>query len=298
MSLYSNQAAPKRAIGQPGRQQSGRHKFALFLMTLVLVFVGLHLLWSKHVSAEVAATRQQQLQVAAENKRKAANFAQEVNGLIAANPAITFSIATISATDGLQQYGATTTAFDGASTAKLLTAVDYLHLVENGSATLNQRINGESAEDLLDKMIVNSDDSAWTELNGYLGNDDLANYAASIDFTNYNSDANTFPASDIAQLLHKLYDKQLLNASDTSLLLGYLKQANYRTYIVPAVPNGDSVYHKVGLDVDNVNDAAIITNSKQSLVLVIFTNGNGTYDWYDRATMMQTITSDALAAYL
>ena len=298
MSLYSNQGAPKRRSGPPEPQRQGHHKLALFLVTLILVFVGAHVLWSKHVSAEVAASHQQQLQIAAENTRKAATFAQEVNELIAANPAITFSVATITATDGLQQYGVTTTAFDGASTGKLLTAADYLHHVETGSATLRQQIEGDTAEDLLDKMVVNSDDTAWADLNDYLGNDDLSNYAATINFTNYDPDANTFTAGDVAQLLHKLYSKQLLNPADTSLLLGYLKQANYRTYIVPAVPSSDTVYHKVGLDVDNVHDAAIITNGNQSIVLVIFTDGNGTYDWENRATLMQTITADALTAYL
>ena len=76
-----------------------------------------------------------------------------------------------------------------------------------------------------------------------------------------------------------------------------MKQANYRQYMVPAIPSYDTIYHKIGLYNDNVNDAAIITGDNQVISLVIFTNGNGTYDWPDRAILMQQITKAFLTYY-
>ena len=83
-----------------------------------------------------------------------------------------------------------------------------------------------------------------------------------------------------------------------SLQLSYLSQANYRNYIVAAVPAGDQVYHKVGINDDTLNDAAIIKQGDKYVVLVIFTNGNGNYDLDHRGQLTQDITRQATAAYL
>ncbi len=196
----------------------------------------------------------------------------------------------------LAQYG-DSGAFDSASVGKLITAADFLHQVEAGQESLSENLGGNTAQYELQQMIVVSDDDAWTTLNNELGYGQLQTYATQLGLSGYNATSDTIGSSDIALLLEKLYNGQLLNATDTQLFLGYMKQANYRDFIVPAVPSGDTIYHKIGLINDNVHDAAIITHGTQALVLVIFTNGNGVYNWPARATAMQQITKDALAAY-
>jgi beta-lactamase class A len=281
------------------RQQRSRFKTRAYLLVSILLVLGFagHVLWAKHVSAETVAAHEAQVAASAEGRRKVANFASQVNQFIATNPSDTISVATATNTDGLQTYG-DTTVFDGASTGKLLTAADYLHHVEKGTASLNQNIDGQTASYWLKIMIINSDDTAWSELNGYLTHPDLLAYANSIGYNNYDPTTNTFTASDTALLLQKLYNGSLLDSSDRGLLLKYLGEANYRQYIVAAVPASYNVYHKIGLDDDTVNDGAIITKGQKYLVLVIFTNGNGSYDWPARAQLMQSITKDAIAAYL
>lgn len=279
------------------KKSRGMLKFASLLIVLVLVALSGHVLWSKHVSAEVKTARQAQIEAAEDAKRKIAIFSTQLSALLVANPADTIGVATASTNDSVQSYGVGDP-FDGASDGKLLTAADYLHHVEQGTASLNQDIDGQTAEYWLNIMLVNSDDNAWAELNEYLTHDDLENYAGTIGFNDYDPNINTFLPSDTARLLQQLYSGQLLNNADRSLMLDYLAQANYRTYIVPAVPKDDMVYHKIGLDDDEVNDAAIITNGQKYLVLAIFTNGNGSYNWDARAQLMQAITRDAIAAYL
>lgn len=272
-------------------------KFKLFILAAIVLGIGGHILWAKHVSAQTAAEHRAQIVAAAEAKTKAATFASQVNALITTNPNDSISVATASATQGVQTYG-DSGVFDGASTAKLLTAADFLHHVEAGTASLNQQIDGHTAGYWLKTMLVNSDDTAWSELNGFLTHDDLATYANKIDFVNYDPSTNTFTAGDTALLLQKLYDGELLNSSDRSLLLKYLSQANYRQYIVAAVPSGNTVYHKVGVDNDTINDAAVISNGQKYVVLVIFTDGNGSYDWPNRTQLIHSLTQDAIAAYL
>jgi beta-lactamase class A len=294
-SKYANYTVDK--TNKSNRQKSRRPKFSFLFIVLLVIALGGHVIWSKHVSAEKLAAQQLKAEELADDERKENTFANQLNTLLAGNPADTLGIATASDSDGVQSYGVNSP-FDGASVGKLLTAADYLRHVEEGTASLNQDIDGQTAGYWLKIMLVNSDDTAWAELNDYLTHDNLAAYADSIGFTDYDPTVNTFLPSDVAGLLQKLYSGHLLNSADRSLMLGYLSQANYRQYIVPAVPKGDQVYHKIGLDEDEVNDAAIITSGQKYLVIVIFTNGNGTYNWDARAQLMQTITKDAIAAYL
>lgn len=293
MDGYHNQTIRRRQKNVGRQPRRGQRRLLLAVILLAAIVTG-HVIWDRHVSAEAFNARQAE---AAVDARKAATFSSQVNALLAANQNITFSISTISQTNGLQHYGTATT-FDAASTGKLLTAADFLHHVEQHSASLNQTIDGQNAKYLLQIMLVDSNDTAWADLNDYLTHANLQQYAASLGITDYDANANLLSSNDIALILQKLYARQLLNNTDSSLMLGYLKQANYREFIVPAVPAGDTVYHKVGEDGDNVHDAAIITRGQHVLILVIYTNGNGTYEWTQRAQLMQTITRDALAAYL
>jgi beta-lactamase class A len=146
-------------------------------------------------------------------------------------------------------------------------------------------------------MIVISDDNAWEALNTKLGYDNLQAYAATLGITDYQAYNNVLSSGDVAIVLQKLWDGELLNSAHTQQLLGYMKQANYRQYIVPAIPADDTIYHKIGLYQDNVHDAAIITHGSQAFAIVIYTNGNGVYNWPGRATIMQDITKAALKAY-
>lgn len=221
-----------------------------------------------------------------------------IKAVITNNSSIDISVSVIDLGNGQTAHFGDSSAFTAASVEKVLTAVYFLHQVEDGQESLSESLAGNSAQYELQQMIVVSDDSSWETLNNELGYNNLATYAASIGWNGYDATANTLSAADITSLLQKVWSGQLLNAKDTNLLLTYMKEANYRDYMVPAVPAGDTIYHKVGLYDDDVNEAAIITNGHQSFAIAIFTDGNGTYDWTARAQMMQSITRAAVAAYL
>lgn len=272
-------------------------RFKLFAVVLLTLLASGHFVWAAHVSAQTAATKRAEQQQAAAQAHRLATFSAQMQTLLAAHPELSIGIAASSTTGPARLYGVTT-AFDAASTGKLLTASDFLHHIETGDASISTVIGGQSAVQLLKMMIINSDDNAWTTLNGYLGHPDLQAYAKSIGISDYDADNNSLSAGDITKLLQQLYDHQLLSNANRSLLLSYMAQASYRDFALPAVPASDKVYHKVGIDGDNVHDALIITNGSSSFELAIFTDGNGTYNWDARKLLMQTITSDAVAAYL
>lgn len=294
---YSYRPADPRQLPRVSRTGK-RHRKLPLIVAVCMLLVGMHILLNHHAAAHALSQARAQAQQASLQRQRLATLDLQLQQLIAANPQINLSIVVGKAAVAapLRQYG-TTASFDAASTAKLLTAADYLHHVEHGQASLNQQIQGEPASQWLKAMIIESDDTAWTVLNEYLTHNDLANYAAAIGFSSYNVTDNTLPAADIAGLLQQLYGRKLLDAADTTLLLEYMHQANFRSYIVPAVPSGYTVYHKVGITDDEVHDAAIISHGATAIVLVIYTDGQGSYDWDARAQLMQTITTDALRAY-
>lgn len=301
-------------VPPPRRPRRGRWLPGLVVLLLLAAGWGVHYVWSKPQAAESSAAnivgqidgekqRQAARQAAAAKAAKAAaakateTFAGQVNAIIAANPSISFSVSTITAASGPKHYGTGDT-FLGASTTKLITAADFFHHVEAGSDSLDETIAGSSAQHLLEIMIVNSDDTAWDELNNYLTYPGLQAYARSIGLTSFDSAQNSVTSDDIANILNQIYNGSLLSPAHRSLLLGWMKEANYRQYVVPAVPADDTIYHKIGLYLDNVHDATIITHGSHWLILVIYTDGHGTQDWTGRAGIMQAIARDAIADFL
>ena len=277
-----------------------KRRFVKGSISLLVVFLvlglGVHLALSAKASAReatVANAAKLQHEVTLQNALPA-----KINTVISQNPDITLSVSLINLDSGSSQNFGDLQPVEAASTAKLITAALFLHEVEQGRASLNDQYGGYSAAYQLRQLIQQSDDTAWQLFNDQLGNDNLQAYASSLGLVSYDVNANSINSSDMAKLLAKLYKGQLLNSAHTKLLLSYMQNTNYEDFITPAIPSGEQIFHKVGLLDDNVNDAAVIDSGSQSFVLVIFTDGNGNYDWTARAALMQQITKLALPAYL
>jgi beta-lactamase class A len=196
------------------------------------------------------------------------------------------------------QYGAKGV-YTAASVGKLITASLLLSQVDAGQRSLSDPVGGSTARQQLKAMIEVSDNTAWLNLNILLGYDKLEAYAKKVGITDYDSKENLLSAEDIAMLLQKLYSNQLLSKTSTDLLLGHMKVANYRQYIVAAVPDKSTVYHKVGFLEDRLHDAAIINNGKYPYVLVIFTEAkSGIYDFNEGIDLIQNIVETAHKPYL
>jgi len=261
--------------------------------------LGTHVALARAADARKQAEQQRIAAETSARKQRVAALDAQMQSVFAQYPNITFSVSLIDLHDNSLKHLGSDQEFTAASTAKMITAADFLHEVELGQQSLSKIIDGETAQQLLQKMIVESDNDAWADLNDTLTHTSLKNYAATqIGFTDYDPDNNTLSANDMALLLQKLYEGKLLHQSDTSLLLDYMKQANYRQFTVPAVPSQDTIYHKIGVLDDLVHDATIITHGNDAFVMAIYTDGNGDYSWDTRAAAMQAITKLAIKAYL
>lgn len=198
-------------------------------------------------------------------------LATAVNGILqqAGNAQIGVAVQDIS--DGTMKTFGQNVPFDAASTAKLVTATDYYHLVETGRAKLDAPLGAFTAGFQIKEMINISDNDAWHLLANDIGNDELAAYAKA-NGINYNVATNSLAPSDMATLLTKLYSGKLLNQADTDQLLSYMQHTNDEDLIPAALAGtGITVYHKYGLLNGELHDAAILVEGNQAYSLVIYT---------------------------
>lgn len=222
----------------------------------------------------------------------------QIQQILNANPTIDISITAMDLHSGQTESYGPAVPYEAASVGKLITAGAFYKAVETGRESMGQTLeDGDSASAAMQKMIVDSDNTAWQSLNDELGDAAITDYAASIGIPNYTHEDNLLTTTQIAGLLQKLYRGELVDKTHTSQLLGYMHQANESQYILPAVPVDATVYHKAGLLDDRVHDAAIITNPSHAVAIVIFTNGHGSYDFPGRASTMQRITTTILDTY-
>jgi beta-lactamase class A len=194
----------------------------------------------------------------------------------------------------LHQYGVAEP-FEAASTAKILTAAAYYHLVEEGSASLDDPLGAFTSGFQIQAMVQDSNNDSWSLLMDAVGLSGLSEYAASLDVT-YDPKVNTLPTADMAHILADLFEGRLLDQDHTEQLLSYMQDTNYENLIPAAVPDGVAVFHKYGLLDDELHDAAVLSMSSGSYVLVVFTKGTGLSDIPERTVVIQDITKAVTAA--
>jgi len=226
------------------------------------------------------------------------NLDSQITSIINANMDVVIGVSIKDLSTGsIHNYG-NPGAMTAASVTKVLTAVDYMKEVELGHKSLDTVMsNGHTAQSNIEQMIVVSDNDAWHILNDSLTYTQLQAYAESIGLSSYYYGDNVISAADTTKLLGDMYQRKLIDESHTQLLLSYMERANYRDLIIPAVPTTDTVYHKAGEYLVNLNDAAIITNSQETIVLSIFTESLYSYDKPRVSAIMQQITAPTLQTF-
>ncbi len=225
-------------------------------------------------------------------------MSDEIQSIIDENPSLQIAVAITDLTNGKTYSVGTTAGFKAASITKLITAAAYLHLTEKGDLSLTQTISVISANTLLQRMIVNSDNTSWHTLNTKITSNTLEDYAAQIGITSYSADTNTIKAEDINILLSKLYSKDLLNDENTDLLLSYMKNSTQTNYIVDNASSYSTVYHKAGWLEDRVHDTAIIDDGSHPYALTIFTKSTGAYDAAAGQAIFKAITDSTIKAFI
>jgi len=161
-------------------------------------------------------------------------------------------------------------AFTAASTAKIITAAAYYHLVENGEASLDDPLGDYDAAFQLEAMVKQSNNDSWLLLMDAVGYRQLTAYASSLG-VNYDPQENLLTPAEMALVLKQLYAGDLLNPDNTAQLLSYMQDTNNEELIPAGSQAGVEVFHKYGEFGSQLHDAAVLTYRGSSFVLVIYT---------------------------
>ena len=164
------------------------------------------------------------------------------------------------------------TEFVAASTAKIITAAAYYHLVETGEKSLEAPLGSYDAAFQLQAMVNASSNDAWLLLMQDITYPRLIEYAASIGVS-YDPEQNLLTAAEMSDVLKQLATGKLLNPEHTQELLGYMQQTNNERLIPAAVGPGITVQHKYGALGGYLHDAAILSSGERSYALTIYTWG-------------------------
>lgn len=273
------------------RQRKRKIYYAIFLVAAIGVFVfGVQqykLLKSFDVSPVMASLSLKKAPKAAVVVSHDATA--DIQKIIDAYPDVTIGASYIDLTSGQKLNFGSDQPFVGASTTKLITAIDFLHKVESGQESLNETMGDYTAGWQLQQMIQESNNDSWSYIDSELGADQLTQYAASIG-VDFQYNGNYISAPSMALLLQKLYNGELLNKSDTNLLLSYMQNTNNEELIPAALPSGATVHHKYG-EIDNgVHDVAIVQENGKSFILVIYTNDNDGVNYNLQKDIIHQIT--------
>lgn len=208
------------------------------------------------------------------------------------------SVSVIDLNSGKHIQTGDTYPFIAASTTKILTALVYLTNTEKGTASLTNHLGGLTAKNQLELAINRSDNTAWHLLNDDLGKESLALYATQHGLTSYDPQDNKITAEDMAKLMAKLYNHELLNEENTALLLSWMKNTSEERFIPAAIPEGMTAYHKAGYLKDRVHDVAVIDNGSAPFVLVIYSKAyTGDYDYTAGQELYKQITQQVITTF-
>lgn len=179
--------------------------------------------------------------------------------------------------------------FSAASTAKIITAAAYYHLVEAGEAALDEPLGDYDAAFQLESMVNRSNNDSWLLLMDAVGYPQLADYAASIGVA-YDPEENLLTPADMALVLKQLYAGNLLNPDHTAQLLGYMQETNNEELIPAGSQAGVEVFHKYGEFAGELHDAAVLSYRGSSFVLVIYTENPGGTEEPGQADLIRELT--------
>ena len=246
-------------------------------------------------SAEAAAAKLAEVPAAAAVPAIGPELDSQIGAIIAANGAYALGVSLIDVSDGVVHGYGVQSKFVAASTAKILAASAYYHLVETGRASLTSRLGVSTAGAQIRQMVQQSNNDSWALILGAVGaaghyrlcrvdRDHLRPVGEPADPRGDGPDASAALHRAAAQPQH------------TAQLLSYMQNTNYETLIPSAVPPGIGIYHKYGLLFGNLHDASVLVKDGRAFVFVVYTRGKNYSDMGPRTLIIQQLTRAVTAA--
>lgn len=279
----------QRETRQVPPARHARRRLALLAVTVALVLVATVVLAAVR-SQPAAVTELPRPTVAAAPVAEAPDSLEDTIGSIlddAGDYRIGVALADVSG-DAAKTFG-DTDVFTAASTAKIITAAAYYHLVETGEASLDDPMGDYDAAFQMEAMVNQSNNDSWLLLMDAIGYPRLIDYAASIGIS-YDPEENLLAPADMALVLKQLFAGNLLNQEHTAELLGYMRDTNNDDLIPAGSRAGVDVHHKYGEIGGELHDAGLLTYRGSTFALVIYTENPDGNEGEDQAGLIRELT--------
>ena len=160
-----------------------------------------------------------------------------------------------------------------ASTAKIITAAAYYHLVETGEKSLDAPLGSYDAAFQLKAMVNASSNDAWLLLMQDIGYPELIEYAASIGIS-YDPEQNLLTPAEMARCCSSSSPPASCSTRSTrrSCSATCSRPTTNGSSRPPSGPD-ITVQHKYGELEGYVHDAALLSSGERSYALAIYTWG-------------------------
>jgi beta-lactamase class A len=184
--------------------------------------------------------------------------------------------------------------FDGASVSKIPILVTLYHEAEKGNINFSDTITIQSKDiqdygtgsirydrpgtvysikTLARLMIQQSDNTAAYVLANYtLGLPKIQSYIESLGATQTDMEENTTSNKDIALLFGKMFKGEIAKPALTQEMIGFLKDTDFEDRIPAQLPEGTTVYHKIGTGIGAVHDAGVVESGGVKYYIGVFTS--------------------------
>ena len=150
-----------------------------------------------------------------------------------------------------------------------------------------------SIKTLAKLMIKQSDNTAAYILSNHIiGLDKLQEAVNLWGLTQTDMTANKTSNKDMAALFRMIYEHKVTDKAHTDEMLSFFKDTDFETRLPALLPQGVTVYHKIGSEIRNIHDVGIVTFGKVAYYIGVFTN-----EVTDEAEAEKTIATVSKVVY-
>lgn len=183
-----------------------------------------------------------------------------------------------------------------ASLSKLVQAIIITKKVEEGSlawdqtlkvapedisslsGTLYQRVVGDSAisvEELLQELLINSDNTAQNVFRRYLAVNDYLNFQVETGLEDLYNEKGFISAKEYTRLLRVLYTSSYLEPENSEKILEYMSKSTFKDYLSQGIPSNVEFAHKYGENVEQsiFADSGIVYVPGRPYMLTVIVKG-------------------------
>lgn len=130
-----------------------------------------------------------------------------------------------------------------------------------------------SIRTLANLMIKKSDNTAaYILANHILKLKDIQSYIESLGLTQTNMIDNTTSNKDMGLLFTEIFKGNVANTALTTEMIGLLKDTDFEDRLPAKLPDGVTVYHKIGTGIGAVHDAGVVEHEDSKYYIGIFTS--------------------------